>query len=118
MILNIASYSFRIWSGRSLAPASPGVALAAIYLFDKSGKHIGTVSFFPNSLGAQNLLPPALSGDVIELRRLFEGPGGFEETRTTLGGVQASAAGGQASVAGGQASIYYNSPQDAGIRTA
>lgn len=102
----IASHSVRIWSSRSIEQASIGVAMEAVYVFDGTGKHRGTISFFPAVL--EQLLDPTLaqsspavvSNDRIELR--------FEETQfmTVLAALNS----------GEEMCIYYAGPADAGLR--
>ena len=95
----IASHSIRTWSSRSFEKLSLGVAMAAIYLFDGSGEHVGTASFFPGTLGDDQ--PPAtLSGRRIELRLLFDPE--FQKTNTMLAGEE-------------PVCVYYNGPHDAGF---
>ena len=54
----IDHYAIRTWSSRSLSQSSMGMAVSAIYLFDKEDLHRGTISFFPDVL--PQLLDPAL----------------------------------------------------------
>ena len=97
---NVAKHSVRTWSSRSFATPTMGVAVAAIYLFDEREKRVGTISFFPTTLGADQ--PPAvLSGDRIELRFLLLAQK-YEDTIQML-------------ASGKKVRVFYNDAYDAGL---
>ncbi len=103
----IDHYAIRTWSSRSLSQSSMGMAVSAIYLFDKDDQHRGTISFFPDVL--PQLLDPAL----VTSHPLARNQTGRIELRFYQVQFQPTL---ERLRTGEDTYIYYKDPQNAGLR--